>query len=458
MQIKSSKLNRRERFIEKAREVHADKYNYNSVIYVNSTTKITIFCKTHGNFQQTPTCHLRGCGCQKCGITKRSKNRRQTLYDFIYKAQEKHKDKYCYDQIVNYSASAKVPIKCPIHGVFMMEPYNHLAGQGCKACGTERRASKCRSSAEEFIAKARKIHKDRYRYNNVIYVNARTKVTIKCERHGLFEQTPYTHLLGRGCNKCAVEQKGKMRELGMGAYIERARGKHNNFYDYALVSLEASPRSKAQIRCPKHGLFSQDFYQHANGMGCPKCYDQRRGMKRKSNEQFIRDAQLKHGNTYDYSEAEYINAYTKVTIKCPSHGLFELTPTKHLSRGDGCPECGLIKRKGIGAINEARLNKDPELGTIDAWVYIAFLEKGEEKFFKIGHTTNKHPINRFSFLHTYHWTIEHAVSKSLCEALKLENELKRVLPKYKPQHKFSGYTECTLEDPWPLLMKLLRKP
>ena len=53
-------------FVEKAKEIHGDRYNYSKVDYKNSTTPVEIFCKVHGYFSQTPKLHLRGSGCQKC--------------------------------------------------------------------------------------------------------------------------------------------------------------------------------------------------------------------------------------------------------------------------------------------------------------------------------------------------------------------------------------------------------
>ena len=60
--------------------------------------------------------------------------------------------------------------------------------------------------------------------------------------------------------------------------------------------------------------------------------------KRKSNDEFIREAQLIHHNKYDYSKVEYANAHTKVCIICPEHGEFWQTPSDHLN-GKGCPQC-----------------------------------------------------------------------------------------------------------------------
>ena len=60
--------------------------------------------------------------------------------------------------------------------------------------------------------------------------------------------------------------------------------------------------------------------------------------KRKSNDEFIREAQLIHHNRYDYSKLEYVNNKTKVCIICPDHGEFWQIPSDHLN-GKGCPQC-----------------------------------------------------------------------------------------------------------------------
>lgn len=55
-----------EEFIEKARKVHVDKYDYSKVEYVNNLTKVCIICPKHGEFWQTPNNHLSGKGCPIC--------------------------------------------------------------------------------------------------------------------------------------------------------------------------------------------------------------------------------------------------------------------------------------------------------------------------------------------------------------------------------------------------------
>ena len=53
-------------FIERAREVHGDRYDYSKSIYVNQKTNIIIICSIHGEFGQTSSSHFGGSGCPKC--------------------------------------------------------------------------------------------------------------------------------------------------------------------------------------------------------------------------------------------------------------------------------------------------------------------------------------------------------------------------------------------------------
>lgn len=57
-------------FITKARKIHSNTYMYEKVEYNSAKEKITITCKTHGDFKQAPNNHLDGQGCPKCGHSK----------------------------------------------------------------------------------------------------------------------------------------------------------------------------------------------------------------------------------------------------------------------------------------------------------------------------------------------------------------------------------------------------
>ena len=66
-------------FIEKAKEVHGDTYDYSKVNYVSSQKKVEIICKTHGVFDQIPSSHTNGNGCYACnrGFSK------EYVYDLV---------------------------------------------------------------------------------------------------------------------------------------------------------------------------------------------------------------------------------------------------------------------------------------------------------------------------------------------------------------------------------------
>jgi len=64
-----NKLKTTEEFIEEAKSVHGDIFNYSLVEYKNTDTKIKIICPSHGVFEQLPWGHLKY-GCRACGVHK----------------------------------------------------------------------------------------------------------------------------------------------------------------------------------------------------------------------------------------------------------------------------------------------------------------------------------------------------------------------------------------------------
>ena len=70
-------------FIEKARQIHNDKYDYSKVNYVNSRTKVCIICPEHGEFWQTPNTHLKGSKCPKCANIQNGDRIRDNAESFI---------------------------------------------------------------------------------------------------------------------------------------------------------------------------------------------------------------------------------------------------------------------------------------------------------------------------------------------------------------------------------------
>ena len=185
-------------FIDRACAVHGDKYGYAFSVYRSTNEKVFIHCHDHGIFEQSPNNHLKGNGCPSCAGVKKHTNE-----SFIEKAKAVHGHKYDYSLVEYNSTHSKVTIICKEHSVFEQSPANHLGGKGCPKCKGIAASKAQRSTTEEFIEKARKLHGDGCDYSMVDYVNAATKVKVVCPEHGVFFQTPTSHLQGSGCPGCA---------------------------------------------------------------------------------------------------------------------------------------------------------------------------------------------------------------------------------------------------------------
>lgn len=238
-----------EEFVQKAREVHGDKYDYSKVEYKGATTKICIICPEHGEFEQKPCMHLYGNGCFSCGVASRSSNNRSNNDIFIRKSREVHGDKYDYSKVEYKNATTKVCIICreDSHGEFFQVPSSHLRGVGCPLCGITK--NKGLKTTKDFIKDARRVHGGKYDYSKVEYKDSTTKVCIICNEkgHGEFYQVASTHLQGSGCPKCANRDK-----IDTKRFIEKSREVHGDKYDYSKVEYK-SCKEKVPIICIKHG-------------------------------------------------------------------------------------------------------------------------------------------------------------------------------------------------------------
>jgi hypothetical protein len=361
-------------FITKARAIHGDLYDYSQTKYVDGKTKVTIICREHGPFEQTPVEHKTyGRGCQKCSVKVRGYKRRNSMEKVIAKARAVHGDRYDYSQVEYVNTHTKVTILCREHGPFEQNPQGHMRGAGCPECGHKDKGDRQRFTTEEFISKARAIHCDRYDYSLVKYTGANDKVTIICQKHGPFEQTAISHTTGHGCLECS----GKT-PLTVEVFKKRAEAAHGDRYNYSLIKF-VRDKTRVPIICHEHGLFYQNIDVHFKGSGCPKCsYNHLRELYQISTQEFVERAKETHGDRYDYGRAVYLNMGTKVTIICPEHGAFEQIPSDHL-RGRGCSGC-------------AAYGFDP---TESASLYYLRIDHPIGTFWKIG-VTNREVSERFN--------------------------------------------------------------
>ena len=185
-------------------------------------------------------------------------SKRLTKNEFIHRAGKIHGNKYDYSEVEYENARTKVKIICPEHGEFWQTPDSHLSGNGCVKCG-----GSDRKTTKDFVRDARKIHGDKYDYNKVNYVNAKTEVCIIYPGYGEFWQRPDHHLQGYVPNSLK-------RYFYSEKFIRKAKEVHGEKYNYSKTEY-VNIRTKLCIICPKHGEFWQRPDTHLNGCGCPKC-------------------------------------------------------------------------------------------------------------------------------------------------------------------------------------------
>ena len=256
--------------------------------------------------------------------------------EFVRRCRERHGDAYDYSRVAYSAMSHTVSVICPTHGVFNPTAANHLhKGTRCPGCfGTPRQTT------EQFIARAREIHGDRYDYQLVNYQGLTAPVTIVCPAHGEWTRAAGNHVTDRsGCPRCRGYGKTTAE------FTVEAAAVHGDRYDYsAFVYVNAT--TAGDILCREHGFFQLSANSHVSGgRGCPTCAGLRAPhirLKFLTVDAFVNLATAVHGDRYDYSKVTGFDSRT-IPIVCGHHGQFEQGVHAHL-RGSGCMPCAWASR------------------------------------------------------------------------------------------------------------------
>ena len=337
-------------------KVHGNRYGYHKVVYTGTTNKVIINCRVHGDFQQTPHKHRQGDGCPGCGTTSANMNQPARLYVLVSDCGSMMK--------IGITSEARV------HGdrftenqknvdfdIYKLEDFLFMSGYECYAAEQELLSKSEKIQIEQkdgsiskewvvfdggIIELARNIHKHR----GLIEESNHRPEEYLCDTHGVYLETPYNIMLGKGCSECEKEYKAlnDPRRLTHQQVIEAFWETHGDRYDYSEVDYKGA-LEKVKIICRKHGSFMQKPGAHKEGSNCPKCaYENRPKTKTViTTESLVNQFEVVHGDKYDYSLVDYIDYRTKVIIICPKHGKFEQSPSSHKS-GSGCKKCGIESR------------------------------------------------------------------------------------------------------------------
>lgn len=122
------------------------------------------------------------------------------------------------------SAKTEIEFCCREGHIYRQLPNNILNGQDCPVCAESKRNISRFSTTHEFIHKATETHNGIYDYSLVDYENSVSKIKIICPTHGIFIQSPSSHLCGRGCPVCGDERGKEIRAREYGYWaLEKNR-------------------------------------------------------------------------------------------------------------------------------------------------------------------------------------------------------------------------------------------
>lgn len=192
------------------------------------------------------------------------------------------------------------------------------------------------------IERFRSIHKDRYEYDNFVYINGKAKSYVSCPKHGDFSVSYEHHFYRKNnCPKCMVEKRSKKQELTNEIIDLRLIGR-------SIIRLENynGARNKIKWKCINllDNLKTCDYEWHsAPGnvvgkahSGCPKCY----GNQPLTN--FIVDEKLLFLQLPIKRLENIKNSSKKIKWKClllSCGHIWSTAPNIILNQMKGCPEC-----------------------------------------------------------------------------------------------------------------------
>ena len=272
-----------------------------------------------------------------------------TQEEFISRAKAIYGDKYDYSKVVYRGVNNKVIVIDKCTGEERLKkPKKLLYRDKYKRLTREEKTN-------AFIRKSREKFGDKFDYSKVEYIDSQTPVTLICKEHGEFSVNMYRHLYSKDglCPFCHMSiadesgiRRGGVRRLSTNYLIEKCQYFYGDKYDYSNVEYKggSSREEVVEIVCPKHGSFFKRIDNiNKRDCGCPMCAKERK----KQNDiilnanRFIERSKKKFGDKFDYSEVEYVDAQTPVTLTCKEHGTrFSTTPLNHFSgKFGGCREC-----------------------------------------------------------------------------------------------------------------------
>lgn len=269
--------------------------------YTSDKGKVKCLCKICNHEWEDSATHLKqGRGCGNC---KRIQKRKENAKEFFLNSEKIHNNKYDYSKFQYVDSYTKGIIICPIHGEFEQIPNSHVKGRGCPLCA----GNNYKRDTEEFIYRARKIHKNKYNYNKVEYKTCKDKVLITCNKcNQNFLQTPDHHLQGEGCPYCNLKSQSELYNK-----LKQSFPSEQILFEVGSNIVPWLQKQRFDIYLPKYNIaieyngeqhyIAKEYFGGVIGFNATQDRDQTKREKCKENNCILFEMR------YDYSEDDYNN-------------------------------------------------------------------------------------------------------------------------------------------------------
>lgn len=300
-----------EEFIERAKAVHGDSYDYSKVVYVNASTKVCIICKKHGEFWQRPSHHTDGRGCTKCAAEANAVRTR------LWTEERCREVALGYTEMKSFRTESVDAYNAALKHKWLKD-YTWLSYKIDVSKPKKKRQS---YTQEEIIEKIRSIYGVRYSYEKVKYKAMKIPITLICHEkdvngveHGEFMMRPDNIFSGKqGCPKCFDNRRSRLQRKPVEKFINEAKKVHGEMYEYHKVEY-INTKTEVCIVCKIHGDFWQTPTAHLVGHGCPYCS----GNAKKWNKETCEQEARKHEYIFTFStraSAAYSKALSNGWLK-----------------------------------------------------------------------------------------------------------------------------------------------
>lgn len=258
----------KEQFVQKAVNIHGNKYDYSTMIYKTAHDTIEIYCNTCKKyFKLVAYAHTnKKQGCYDCSLLSKSFNR---LQERLTALSRHYRDRYLFPDISHTRVDDYITVKCKVHDQEYSHPLSYFtSGQFKPSCCYEE--IKRIKRFENFYNKLSEYHKQKYVYNIDSFTIVTEPMSIFCPLHGEQSQKPAVHLKGHECFHCGQETKRLKRITPLEEFKNKATEVHKGFYNYDNVVYNTL-YDIVIVTCPVHKNFEIIALNHLKGARCRSC-------------------------------------------------------------------------------------------------------------------------------------------------------------------------------------------